>query len=381
MSPSPLLCFLTLSVMILHMKIGIIGAGASGVYLAIRVKEKNPSFDVTLIERNDKILKKVLVTGNGRCNYANIGDLTGKYNNELANKLLNEFKPQDIVAVFDKYGIHPTYLDELVFPTSMSAQTVVLMLNKKIEELGIKVKLNESVIDYQKKDNKFYVKTNENEYIFDKLVVSAGGCAYPQLGTDGTLLDILKKKGYKIETLSPSLSPIKTKENTKKISGQRAKGRVKLLDNNEEVYQEDGEILFKDDGISGIVILNMSARINRLNDKKNIKLVVDFAPNSKAIKQDQYYEYVAPKIAEYLLSNNLDIHHLVFTFKDFYEYKIAEVSHGGLSLSEVNDSLESKKESGLYFTGEVLDIDGMCGGYNLMFAFASAEKVSKALGE
>ena len=363
------------------MKIGIIGAGASGAYLAIRVKESNPSFDVTLIERNDKILKKVLVTGNGRCNYANMGDLTGKYNNDLANKLLDEFKPQDIVAVFDKYGIHPTYLDELVFPTSMSAQTVVLMLNKKIEELGIKVKLNESVVDYQKKDDKFYVQTNENQYIFDKLVVSAGGKSYPQLGTDGTLLDILKKKGYKIETLSPSLSPIKTKENTKKISGQRAKGRVTLLDNNEKVYQEDGEILFKDDGISGIVILNMSARINRLNDKKNIKLVVDLAPNAKAVKQNQYYEYVAPKIAEYLVSNNLDIHNLAFTFKDFYEYKIAEVSHGGLSLSEVNDSLESKKEKGLYFTGEVLDIDGMCGGYNLMFAFASAEKVSKALGD
>ena len=178
------------------MKIGIIGAGASGSYLAIRLKEKNPSFDVTLIERNDKILKKVLVTGNGRCNYANMGDLTGKYNNELANKLLREFKPQDIVAIFDKYGIHPTYLDELVFPTSLSAQTVVLMLSKKIEELGIKVKLNEIVIDYQKRDNKFYVKTNENEYIFDKLVVSAGGCAYPQLGTDGTLIDILKKKKF-----------------------------------------------------------------------------------------------------------------------------------------------------------------------------------------
>ena len=363
------------------MKIGIIGAGASGVYLAIRVKEKNPSFDVTLIERNDKALKKVLVTGNGRCNYANLGDLIGKYNNELANKLLKEFKPQDLVAVFDKYGIHPTYLDELVFPTSMSAQTVVLMLNKKIEELGIKVQLNESVIDYQSKDNKFYVKTNANEYIFDKLVVSAGGKSYPQLGTDGTLLDILKKKGYKIETLSPSLSPLKTKENTKKISGQRAKAKVSLCKDNKVIYEESGEILFKDDGLSGIVILNMSARINRLNDQRNVKLVLDLAPNSKSIKQNQYYEYVAPKIAEYLISNDLDIHRLSFTFKDFYDYKIAEVSHGGLSLSEINDSLESKKEKGLFFTGEVLDIDGMCGGYNLMFAFASAEKVSKALGE
>ena len=367
--------------MILHMKIGIIGAGASGVYLAIRLKEKNPSFDVTLIERNDKALKKVLVTGNGRCNYANLGDLTGKYNNCLANKLLKEFKPQDLVAQFDKYGIHPTYLDELVFPTSMSAQTVVLMLNKKIEELGIKVKLNESVIDYQNKGNKFYVKTNENEYIFDKLVISAGGKSYPQLGTDGTMLDILKKKGYKIETLSPSLSPIKTKENTKRISGQRANAKVSLTKDNKVIYEEDGEVLFKDDGLSGIVILNMSSYINRLNDQKGLKLVLDLAPNSKAIKQNQYYEYVAPKIAEYLVSNDLDIHRLSFTFKDFYDYKIAEVSHGGLSLSEINDSLESKKEKGLFFTGEVLDIDGMCGGYNLMFAFASAEKVSKALGE
>lgn len=367
--------------MILHMKIGIIGAGASGAYLAIRVKEKNPSFDVTIIERNDKILKKVLVTGNGRCNYANMGDLTGKYNNEFANKLLNEFKPQDIVAVFDKYGIHPTYLDELVFPTSMSAQTVVLMLNKKIEELDIKVKVNESVIDYQKKDDKFYVQTNESQYIFDKLVVSAGGKSYPQLGTDGALLDILKKKGYKIETLSPSLSPIKTKENTKRISGQRAKAKVSLVKDNKVIYEEDGEVLFKDDGLSGIVILNMSSYINRLNDQKGLKLVLDLAPNANSIKQNQYYEYVAPKIAEYLISNDLDIHHLSFTFKDFYDYKIAEVSHGGLSLSEVNDSLESKKEKGLYFTGEVLDIDGMCGGYNLMFAFASAEKVSRALGD
>ena len=363
------------------MKIGIIGGGASGSYLAIRLKELNPHFSISVIEKNDKLMKKISVTGNGRCNYANLGDLKGKYNNELANKLLNEFKPQDLVAIFDKYGIHPTYLDELVFPASMSAQTVVLMLNKKIEELGIKVKLNESVIDYQNKDGKFYVTTNANQYVFDKLVISAGGKSYPQLGTDGAMLDILKKKGYKIETLSPSLSPIKTKENTKRISGQRAKAKVSLVKDNKVIYEENGEVLFKDDGLSGIVILNMSSYINRLNDQKCLKLVLDLAPNSKSIKQNQYYEYVAPKIAEYLVSNDLDIHRLSFTFKDFYDYKIAEVSHGGLSLSEINDSLESKKEKGLFFTGEVLDIDGMCGGYNLMFAFASAEKVSKALGE
>lgn len=361
------------------MKIGIIGGGASGVFLAIRLKEKNPNLDVSIIEKNEKLLKKVLVTGNGRCNYANLGELKNKYNNELANKLLEEFKPQDIVDVFDSYGIHPTKIDELVFPASLSAQTVVLLLNKKIEELGIKVYLEQTVIDYQKNGQGFVVKTNKEQFQFDKLIISSGGKAYPQLGTDGGVLDILKKHGYQLTELSPTLSPLKVKENTKKISGQRQKCLVSLFDNQKFIYQEKGEVLFKDDGISGIVILNMSSIINRQKDKKNIKVVLDLADTPKTLKEEQYYEYVSPKIADYLVSNKLDIHHLSFSFKDFYDYTIAEVSHGGLSLNEVNDSLESKKEKGLYFTGEVLDIDGMCGGYNLMFAFASAEKVKKAI--
>ena len=363
------------------MKIGIVGAGASGVFLAIRLKESNPSFDVTLIERNDKILKKVLVTGNGRCNYANIGELKEKYNNELANKLLKEFTPNDIVKAFDSFGVHPTYIDNLVFPTSLSAQTVVLMMSKKITELGIKVFTNEKVIDYQKKNAQFVVKTENKEFIFDKLVLSSGGKSYPQLGTDGTVIDILNKHGYKIKELSPTLAPIKVKENTKKISGQRVRSRVYLYQDHKAIYQEDGEVLFKDDGLSGIVILNISSRINRLNNLKNVQIILDLAPNYQEINKKQYDEYVSPKIAEYLLANNLDIHHLAFSFKAFYDYQIAEVSHGGLALEEVSDSLESKKEKGLYFTGELLDVDGMCGGYNLMFAFASAEKVKKALGE
>ena len=362
------------------MKIGIVGAGASGVFLAIRLKESHPSYEVTLIERNDKILKKILVTGNGRCNFANTGDLTDKYNNKLANTLLEEFTPRDIVETFDKYGIHSTSIDNLIYPASLSAQTVVLLLNKKVEQLGIKAFTNEQVINYQKQNNKFVVKTLNNEYAFDRLVFSCGGKAYPQLGTDGSIFDILNRHGYKITTLSPSLTPLKVKENTKKISGQRQRCGVSLYHHNQLVYQESGEVLFKDDGLSGIVILNISSRINRLNDLNDVQIVLDLA-GAKVTEKEHYYEYVPPKIAEYLISNNLNINRVSFTFKGFYDYQIAEVSHGGLSLEEINDSLESKKEKGLYFTGELLDIDGMCGGYNLMFAFASAEKVKNALGE
>ena len=363
------------------MKIGIIGGGASGAFLAIRLKEKNPSFDVTIIERNDKLLKKVLVTGNGRCNYANIGELKDKYNHPLANHLLEEFTPRDIIACFERYGVHPTYLDDLVYPVSLNAQTVAILLNKKIEELGIKVLLNESVIDYQKGEKGISVKTNQGEYLFDKVVFAAGGRAYPQLGTDGTIIDVLNKHGYQITNISPSLSPLKVKENTKKISGQRQRCLVSLYHHGHLVYQEKGEVLFKDDGLSGIVILNMSARINRLDDLNDVKIVLDLAESYQQVDKKQYHEYVSPKIAEYLLTNDLNIHHVSYTFKGFYDYQVAEVSHGGLSLNEITDSLESKKENGLYFIGELLDIDGMCGGYNLMFAFASAEEVKTAIGE
>ena len=362
------------------MKIGIVGGGAAGSYLAIRIKELNPSFSVTIIEKNDKLLKKISVTGNGRCNYANLGDLKGKYNNDdFANKVLANLSPKALIANFDRYGIHPTQIDNLVYPISLSAQTVMMMLEKRLNELGVETCLNEEVLDYSKENSKYNVKTNKQVHIFDVLVFTSGGKAYPQLGTNGAILDMLRQHGYVIETLSPSLSPIKTKENTKKISGQRVRCNVSLFDKDNKVYEEDGEVLFKDDGISGIVILNMSTKINGLKDKSNVRLVLDLAKGFKDIKEKDYEQYVHPKVANYLKENCLDINNVSFSFKSFYDYNIAEVSHGGVSLNEINDSLESKKEKGLYFAGEILDVDGMCGGYNLMFAFASAETVSKAI--
>ena len=361
------------------MNIGIIGGGASGVYLAIRIKELNPSFNVTIIERNDKLLKKVAVTGNGRCNYANLGNLENKYNNSFANQIINNHKPTEIVANFERYGIHPTIIDNLVFPVSLSAQTVVLMLNKKLEELKVNICLNEKVLDYQIDDNECVVKTDKQIHVFDKIVFSCGGSSYEQLGTDGSLYGVLRNHGYKIEELSPTLCPIKVKENTKKVSGQRVKCLVSLFNNNLLFYQEEGEVLFKDDGLSGIVILNISSMINRMTNKKNVKIVLNLAPSKKNIKKDQYLEYVAPKVASYLIDNDLDINNLSFSFKGFYDFKIAEVSHGGVSLNDINNNLQSKRENKVFFVGEVLDIDGMCGGYNLMFAFASAETVAKAI--
>ena len=125
----------------------------------------------------------------------------------------------------------------------------------------------------------------------------------------------------------------------------------------------------------------MSQKINEINDKPNIKIVLDLVPNKKIANKNEYNQYVHPKVASYLIDNQLDINKLSFSFKAFYDFNIAEVSHGGLSLNEISASLESKKEKNLYFAGEILDIDGMCGGYNLMFSFASAETIAKAIKE
>ena len=364
------------------MKIGIIGGGASGAFLAIRIKERYPSFDVTIIEKNDKLLKKVLVTGNGRCNYANIGDTKGKYHNDsFANKVLANLSAPQLIELFDKYGIHPYKIDNLIYPVSLNAQTVVLMLLKRIKELKINVITNEEFLDYEKHTDFFIVKTSKDEYAFNKVIIASGGKAYPQLGTDGGVFEILKNHRYNIVSLNPSLCPIKVKENTKKISGQRQRGKVSLYQNNTLYYEEEGEILFKDDGLSGIVILNISQKINELANKDHISIHLDLSPMMGKINKEDYIQYVSPKINDYLLSNALDIHNIVYSFKGLHDYNVAEVSSGGLSIKEVNDSLESKKEKGLYFIGESLDVDAMCGGFNLMFAFASAELVSKKIGE
>ena len=148
---------------------------------------------------------------------------------------------------------------------------------------------------------------------------------------------------------------------------------------NKLINKEEGELLFKDKGISGIVVFNATHYINVAN-RKDITFHIDFAylVNEKIDKKD-YIKYVNPKLAKYLSDNNLDIHDTVFTFKDFYDFSVAHVTHGGLKLNQVNSSLESKIEKNVYFIGEILDVDGICGGYNMMWAFASAYHVAKGI--
>lgn len=360
------------------MKIGVIGGGASGVFVAIRIKELHPNYDVTIFERNDKLLKKIYATGNGRCNFANSDPIEGAYNNDFVYPILNEFDHNEINSYFDSIGIKSRKLDNLYYPYSLSAATVAEKMICRVNQLNINVVLNAKINSYSK--NKEIVVNNE-KYKFDNLIFACGGKSSPQFGTDGNIYTLLESHGYKIEKLSPSLCPIKVKENVNKLDGVRAKAKVTLFSSNKEIYSEEGEVQFRSDALSGIVIFNMAFTINKYNlQNANTTIKIDFVPEVKeSIKKEEYNCYLNEKLSSYLAKNNIDIHNAIFTYKSFYNFDISHVSSGGVSLDNISTSLESKIEKGIFFIGEVLDVDAKCGGYNLMWAFASAEKVAKTI--
>ena len=362
------------------MNIGIIGGGISGVYAALQIKELHPNYNVEIIDHNDKLNKKIYATGNGRCNFANSSSLEGKYSNpNFALPILKEHTYEDIIKYLNHIGIPSTFEGNNAYPMSKCASTVGLMMEERVNQLGIKVKLNTKIIDYKADNGGVIVHTNNGDFKYDKIVIALGGKSSSQLGSDGSGFELLKKQGYQITNLSPVLCPVKTKENTKLVDGVRSQVVLSTYSGNTLLNKEEGELLFKDKGISGIVVFNATHYVNIAN-RKDITFHVDFAPLAKkTIKQDDYISYVNPKLAKYLIDNKLDIHNTVFTFKDFYDFSVAHVTHGGLSINEVNDSLESKKEKNVYFIGEILDVDGICGGYNMMWAFASAYHVAKRI--
>ncbi|MBO4855908.1 MAG: NAD(P)/FAD-dependent oxidoreductase, partial [Bacilli bacterium] len=213
------------------------------------------------------------------------------------------------------------------------------------------------------------------EYPYDALIISVGGKSSPKLGSTGDFHNVLLKHGYSFKECHPSLCPIKTKENTKMVEGLRSKVSASLYQGNKLIHEEEGELLFKKDGLSGMVIFNLTHYINQLDNKNNVTIHIDFAKGLSG----EYDSLTNPKIAQYLFNNKLDIHNTIFTFKDFYGYDNSQVTSGGLKISELNLDLSSKKEKGVYFIGEVVDVDAICGGYNIMWALASAEKVNKAI--
>ena len=201
-------------------KVAILGGGISGVFAGIRIKENHPDFDVSIFEHNDKLLKKIYATGNGKCNFANIGSLKDKYHNkEFALRIIDEFDAQSIISYFDSIGVKSKSIGDLIYPYSESAETVASKLLDKVNELNIKVHLSINVIDYQNGQ----LQTDRGTFSYDVLIISIGGKSSPKLGSNASFWPVLLKHGYQMRETNPSLCPIKTKENTKMVEGLRSK--------------------------------------------------------------------------------------------------------------------------------------------------------------
>lgn len=372
------------------MKVLIVGAGASGIASAIGYKRIHPKDDVLIIEHLDSPLKKLLATGNGKCNLGNSDIDTNLYSHpDFVKNILDKY---DYKTFFDSILIETKLVGNLAYPLSESAASVRNALLNEVNRLDIDIKTEEKLIDY-KVGEKIKVSTNKGEYVVDKLVLASSLLSGKNLGSDGSVLSILEKHGYDIVKPLPALCPIITKENTKILDGIRVKSQVKIIENGKEIYQEKGEVLFKDKGLSGIAIFNGSlfiARSNKKADKISLDLLPDYSLENiqnycKTHTFDGFLQaFLNPKIIKYLLDRYHDENSVIkacknleFTFKDFYGFDFSQLSVGGVKISEINSQLMSKRENNVFIVGELLDVDAICGGYNLTWAFASGLHISK----
>ena len=385
-------------------KVVIIGAGASGIIAALKASQKN---EVTLIDGNDKCGKKLLVTGNSKCNYWNESINSDNYFTNDINILKSILdKKEEVLDYLYSIGIYPKIKNGYYYPASNLAASIREIFDKEIKRNNIKVLYSTKVLDIEKTNDKYLIKT-ENEIIdADKVIIATGSKAAPKTGSEGFGYKIAKKFNHKIHPVLPALVSINANEKfLKDCSGVRCDVKLELLVDNEKVKEEFGEIQLTDTGVSGICTFNISGLVSRaLYNNKNVLVKINFVPTINNFKDffenrnnnipNRTIEELLESILNYKLTsvilkkanikpksywNNLTNKEKYELIKniDSFEIKIlstnsfdkAQVCTGGISLNEMNNNMESKYLKNLYFIGEILDVDGKCGGFNLAFAF------------
>jgi len=395
------------------MNIIIIGAGASGIVTAINAKNENNR--VILLEKNDRIGKKLLATGNGRCNYTNMILSEKNYSSpEFVKRTLDEFSNEDLINYFKILGLESTLDGNRVYPISLKANSVLNILIYWLEKKGIEVKIKSQVKEIKKVKTGYEVITNGEIFKADVVVLAFGGKAMPASGSDGVSFEILKKMGIRVTNLKPALTQLKLDSKyLKHLSGTKVIGRARLLRDEKVIEEREGEILFTNYGISGPPILDMSVNAKE-GDIIEVPLINNLKKDCIDMVYNRYYMFPDFSLEEFLIGlvDKKFIHYIVDSLDmdkntamnmifmgDFEKiiglllkshfkvtgntgFKNAQVTRGGVSLEEVSpENYESKKFKDLYIIGEALDIDGDCGGYNLHFAFGCGYRLGKLLRE
>ena len=377
----------------------IIGGGVAGTLAYLTYKKKHPDKHVLIVESNDRLLRKLQATGNGRCNFTNDNFDISYYNNGEIFKDILENGNNKVLSFMDSLNI--SYFKDAegrYYPMSESAKTLAYIMSSKVNKKD--VILNASIDIIEKKDDIFNVmvtdKINMAHCIRAKaLLIATGSKNYPSLGSNFSIKPFVSKLGHKFTDIYPSNIYIKVKEKDilKKISGSKIKANVSLYNDNKLYYEEFGEVLFKDDALSGIVIFNVSSKVaylykNHLNKnmKISLSLLKDYTKEeldkikieSKSL-EEFYLRFFNKDIADTFKNiNDLDLKNIIFNVESLGDFEHAQVACGGIKTEEINTkTLESKIVKNLYFAGDILDADAVCGGYNLSFAMLTGMKVGE----
>ena len=398
-------------------RILILGGGASGMTAAIAAAEHAPKgTEVILLEQNPKPGKKLLATGNGRCNLDNSDCTVDFYftsHRQLAAQMLQYIEKLDLPRWFSKHGLLCRATEDgRIYPYSNQAADVVQLLLYRMEQAGVQIHTDCRITDLAKKGSSYTVLTADGRKFYANAVICAlGGNAGPQFGTEGFGIKLALRCGCQMEPLYPCLVPLKcSKEQVQGLSGIRVKADATLYDGNTALHTESGEIQFTDYGISGIAIMQLSGwlgkqhnvaqpeiRLNLFPQYTESELTTLLMDRAKTMPKASVKEYmiglVHPKIgmavwhAQKLGDENLPVSSLKkekwqsftkglqqWTFQQLEStgWKNAQTTGGGVTLTQLEpDSFQSKDNPGLYFVGETTDCAGYCGGYNLHWAFGS----------
>ncbi len=395
-------------------RVGIIGGGPAGIMAAGTAAGRG--HDVTLIEKNKQLGKKLFITGKGRCNITNAAPIDEFFDNIISNKeflysSLYTFDNEAIIRLLEGYGLKiKVERGNRVFPESDKSSDVIKAFQKYLDHMGVEVLLNSKVSHVYMEDFSFMVVLTTGEKMqFDRLIIATGGASYPATGSEGDGYKLAKAFGHTITQLKPSLVPIELHDPwLKDLMGLSLKNvTLKASDGKRIIHEEFGEMIFTHFGISGPIVLTMSNRINRL--KKRPHLTIDLKP---ALDEDTLDNRLLRDFQEYTnkqLKNALNdllpqkliplviqiseilpdktVHQITreerrrllmavkafpLDFKGFRPLEEAIVTSGGIKVSEINPStMESKIVPGLFFAGEIMDIDALTGGFNLQIAYST----------
>lgn len=393
----------------------VIGGGPAGMIAAGTAASRG--LDVTIYEKNEKLGKKMYITGKGRCNITNAGDIDDFMDNIVTNKEfmysgLYSFSNDSIIYLLESRGIETKVeRGNRVFPKTNKSSDVIKGLTKYLRENKVKVKLNSEILSIERKNGRFSILTNEGSSSYDKIIIATGGKSYEITGSTGDGYRFAKAFGHSIVKARPALAPINLRNSDPNLQGLSLKNvELKLVDSKKTLKKLFGEMIFTHFGISGPIVLSMSSFISSLDlSEKDIKLSLDLKPSLSREKLDKRILKDFEENNNKILGNSLDkllpqklirpviekskidyyktVHqitreereNLVKALKDFdlnyggiRSLNEAIITSGGVETNEINPStMESKLVKGLYFAGETIDVDALTGGYNLQIAYST----------